>query len=275
MAAHPVRCTLDRGRRWRLRRCAAVRHRVARNHADRGTTLTELLVVMLIMGIVTAATAALTIGFQRTNAQNVSRQDQIDTARTAVEAMSKTIRTAVKPVQISSSCGGCTQDAFVAAGDFTVQFYANLNNQGNVVGPSRVSYAVSTSGATAGQLIESIQVPDSVVLIGAAGYVYCPATAVGATAACKARLKTRPVGFGILTPAGGPIFKYYDIQGNRMSPASGASLTALQLAHVLAIEIVVQAKSQNATTTGAPTTYIQRVMLPNAQAVIRQGEDAP
>jgi hypothetical protein len=44
---------------------------------------------------------------------------------------------------------------------------------------------------------------------------------------------------------------------------------------VLAIEIVVQARSTGGTTTGVPTTYIQRVMLPNAQAVIRQGEDSP
>jgi prepilin-type N-terminal cleavage/methylation domain-containing protein len=250
------------------------RLRVVRQHRDRGTSLTELLVVMLIMGIVTGATAALTIGFQRTNAQNVSRQDQIDTARTAVEAMSKTIRTAVKPVQINSSCGGCTQDAFVAGGDFSVQFYANLDNQGNLVGPSRVTYAVSPSGATAGQLIESIQVPDSNVTFGTAGYVYCPATAVGATALCKARLKTRPVGFGILTTAGSPIFKYYDVSGARMTPATGGSITPTQLGHVLAIEIVIQAQSRNATT-AVPTTYIQRVMLPNAQAVIRQGEDAP
>ena len=47
---------------------------------DRGSSLTELLVVMLILGLVVATTAALTIGFQRTNAQNIARQDQVDMA---------------------------------------------------------------------------------------------------------------------------------------------------------------------------------------------------
>jgi hypothetical protein len=85
---------------------------------------------------------------------------------------------------------------------------------------------------------------------------------------------TLPVGFGILTPAGEPIFKYYDNAGARMTPASGASLTAAQLAKVLSVELVVQAKSLTVTTVPA-TTYIQRVMLPNAEAVIRQQKDTP
>jgi prepilin-type N-terminal cleavage/methylation domain-containing protein len=250
-----------------------VRARSARGGKDRGTTLTELLVVMLIMGVVAAATTALTIGFQRTNAEGVARQDQIDTARTAVEAITKTIRTAVKPVQISAGCGGCTQDAFVTGSDFSVQFYANLNNQKNVVGPSRVRYAVSTAGATIGQLVETIQIPDPGGPV-ALGYSYCDALLVTATTDCKGRLSTRPVGFGILTPAGDPIFKYYDSLGVRMTPPSGASLTPGDLAKVLSVEIVVQAKSLTVTTVPA-TTYIQRVMLPNAEAVIRQQKDTP
>jgi hypothetical protein len=160
----------------------------------------------------------------------------------------------------------------MAGGDFGVQFYGNLNNAGNSVGPSRVAYAVSTSGATTGQLVETIQTPDSYDLT--AGYHYCDATAVGATALCKATLSTHPVGFGILTTAGSPIFKYYDGAGTRLMPGTGGSLSATDLSNVLSVEIVVRAQSTNATKP-APTTYVQRVMLPNAQAVIQQKKALP
>jgi hypothetical protein len=230
---------------------------------------------MLIMGIITSALATLTIGFQRTNAQNITRQDQIDAARTGVERISKTVRTAVKPSQLSTTCtlSFCTEDAFMRAENFAVQFYANLNNDKNMIGPSRVSYAVATSGATAGQLVEKVQRPDSNIPTSA-GYVYCDATAGAATADCKARLTTRVISRGIQTPTATPLFKYYDTAGVRLIPdAATGTLAADQLEKVLSIELVVAVQSANGQ--AAPTTYIQRVTLPNSQAVIRQGTETP
>ena len=230
---------------------------------------------MLIMGIITSALATLTIGFQRTNAQNITRQDQIDAARTGVERISKTVRTAVKPSQLSTTCtlSFCTEDAFMRAEDFAVQFYANLNNDKNMIGPSRVSYTVAASGATAGQLVEKVQRPDSNIPTSA-GYVYCDATASAATADCKARLTTRVISRGIQTPTATPLFKYYDTAGVRLIPdAATGTLAADQLEKVLSIELVVAVRSANGQ--AAPTTYIQRVTLPNSQAVIRQGTETP
>jgi prepilin-type N-terminal cleavage/methylation domain-containing protein len=249
--------------------------RALREQNERGSSLTELLVVMLIMGIITAAVASLTIGFQRTNAQNITRQDQIDAARTAVERVSKTVRTAVKPSQLATTCAlaFCTEDAFMRAEDFSVQFYANLNNDKNLIGPSRVSYAVATSGATAGQLVEKVQRPDSNVPTST-GYAYCDAEAAAASADCKGRLSTRVITRGIQTPATTPLFKYYDTTGARLTTAAATgTLTADQLEKVLSIELTVAVQSANAQ--AAPTTYIQRVTLPNSQAVIRQGSETP
>jgi len=255
-------------RRWlRPRTGGAVR--------DGGFSLVELMVTMFIMGIVVAATVSLTIGFQRTNASNISRQEQIDTARSAVEAISKTVRTAIKPAQLTSSCAGfCVVDAFFQGTDFSVQFYANLNNSRNRIGPSRVTYTLVKTGPTAGQIIETIQRPDPDGP-GPSGYVYCNATSGSATADCKARFATRPVAFGAIAATGAPVFKYYDANGDQMSPAvSGGSLTVPQLGSVLSIEIIVTVRSKNAVQ-AATTTYVQRVTLPNAQAVIREGKDAP
>lgn len=239
---------------------------------ERGTTLAELMVVMLILGIVAAATAALTIGFQRTNAQNVSRQDQIDVARTAVERMSKTIRTAVKPSQLTSGCTGCTADAFVQAGAYSVQFYANLDNPGNSVGPSRISYTVATSGTDAGALIEKVQRPDSNVPTST-GYVYCDATAAGASADCLSRLTTQRLAVGVITSGANPLFTYYDLNGSPLTPAVGGSLVVTDLEKLLSIEIDVNVQTPNATR-AEPTEYVQRVTLPNSQAVLRPGQGA-
>lgn len=241
---------------------------------DAGSTLTELLVTMMVLGMVLAATVTLTIGFARTNAQNISRQDQIDTARVAVESMTKTLRTAVVPSQLSAACtGACVDlDAFLLGQDGAVQFYANVNNPGNAVGPSRVSYAIVTESAGVGRLVEKIQVPDSNVASGT-GYAYCNAEAAGATTACKARLTTRTLAKGIQLGTGIAAFSYYDSSGTRMSPVStGGSLSADALGKVLAVELVVTVQQQNATRAD-PTTYIQRITLPNSQAVMRQNEE--
>lgn len=244
-----------------------------RRPRDAGTSLTELLIAMSLFSVVLIAVTTLSIGFMRTNQQNINRQTQIDTARTATEAMGKTLRTAVMPSQLTASCaGGCTTDAFVVGQDFSVQFYANLNNAGNSVGPSRVTYSVTTAGGVS-SLVEKIQVPDSNVA-GATGYVYCDAEAVGASATCKSRLKTRTLAVGVQTAT--PIFTYYSPTSTTpLSPAaSGGSLSATDLGNVLAIELHVTVKSQGAVSTN-PTTYIQRITLPNAQAVLPQEGATP
>lgn len=247
-----------------------LRVRLARD--DRGTSLTEMLITMLVFSVVIMATAALSIGFARTNAQNISRQDQIDSGRVAAEAMSKSLRTAVMPNQLALTCAGCTQDAFVIGQDYAVQFYANIDNTGNLVGPSRVTYTIATTGANAGKLIEKIQVPDSATP-SPTGYVYCDAEVTGAAASCKARLKTRTIAVGVQTATGTPVFSYYDWSGTRLNPsANGGSLPLTSLGRVLSIELVVSVQAPNATK-ARPTTYIQRLTLPNAQAVMMQQQE--
>lgn len=242
--------------------------------SDEGMTLTELALVMLILGIIVAATASLSIGFMRTNAANVSRQDQIDIARSSVERMSQTIRTAVKPSQLISAfactttCGSI--DAFMQGQDMSVAFYANIDNPNNTVGPSRVSYTVGTSGADAGVLIETVQIPDpEYTQPQPDGYYYCAATDPLATTACKSTLTVRRLADGVLSTQ--PIFTYYGPDGLQLSPET-TGLTADELNRVLAIQIVLTVQSTNVTKP-QPTTYIQRITLPNAQAVLQQGKD--
>lgn len=237
---------------------------------DSGTTLTEMLVVMLIFGIVVAATASVTISMTRTNGQNIARQDLVDQARTAVERMSKTARTAIKPSQLFTQ--GCNTacadaDAFLQGTATSMQFYANLDNAGNVVGPSRITYTIEASGAGAGVLVEKVQRPDPG---GTNGYTYCNPDAAGATALCKSRQTVRRLVAGVDT-SGPAVFQYFKGDGAKLTPsASGLSPTDLE--KVLGIEITLTVRSAS-TTAPQPVTYIQHVTLPNAQAVMQTGKD--
>lgn len=245
---------------------------------QRGSSLAELLVTMMILSVVIIATATLTIGFQRTNGQNITRQQQVDVARSASERLSKVVRTAVKPSQlidcVTSACDDIT--AFISASGSGMQFYANLDNGGNSIGASKVSYAVATTGADAGVLIEKIQIPDHDAagkpVLTSTGYTYCNAELASAPASCKANLKVRRVATGVITSPT-PLFSYFDDLGQPMPVAPGAALTVDQISKVLAIELNVKVELKTASAV-KPTTYIQRVLLPNSQAVLRPGDES-
>lgn len=260
----------------------AIRTRLARGR-DQGMTITEMAVVMLILGIIVAATATLAIGFTRTNAENISRQDQIDTARSTVERLTATIRTAVKPSLLAAGCSEACDavDAFMQGKDLSMQFYANLDNPGNATGPSRVTYTVGVSGADAGVLVEKVQTADDqnpatpTVDPGPDGYVYCNPDAGVPSQACLNHLSTRRLAEGVLTDGShGPVFRYFGPGGVRLSPNATTGLSTDDLARVLTIEIDLTVQSTNVTK-AEPTTYIQRVTLPNSLAVLPQGTETP
>lgn len=246
-----------------------LRRRVAGTGPDAGTSLTELAITMMIMGVVIAATAMLVIGAQRTNTQTMNRVDQIQEARNGVERMSRTLRASVMPSQLLSSCAGCTEDAFIEGAAYEVQFYSNIDNPGNTVGPSRVTYEITETAPGVGDLVQTVQVPNSPVPT-ATGYAYCnPVT--DTSAACQARVTRQVVARDVLVDASRPMFTYYDLNGAQLVPSAG-TLTADQLRLVLAIEVRIEVQKQ-ASSQALPTEYIQRIMLPNAQAIIRAGEE--
>ncbi|WP_028048421.1 PilW family protein [Cellulomonas sp. URHD0024] len=253
----------------------------ARRDLDReaGTTLAEMLVTMMITGILLAAIATMTIGFTRSTGQITARQDQVDAGRTASERVTKLIRSAVRPSQLItcadlSICAAT--DAFISATPTTMSFYSNLNNANNATGPSRVTYTVATTGPDAGVLIEKIQVPDSPLPSSDTGYAYCNAEDSAASTACKLRLKTRRLTTGVVTDVDHTLFRYYSNEalptGDSKQLGVGTPLTGPEIDNLLSVEVsaTVQVASP---THPKPTTYIQRVLLPNSQAVLRPGTE--
>lgn len=256
------------------------RRLAAARRGDAGTTLTELLVTLMITGVLVAAVATMAIGFTRTTGEVTARQNQVDMARVASERMTKLIRTAVRPSQLitcatASACAAT--DAFITATPTTMTFYANLNNPNNSVGPSRVTYTVATTGPDANVLIEKVQVPDPVAPSTSTGYAYCPAETAGASPACKARLKVTRLATGVVVDSTHTLFAYYSNDASAVTGASvqvgvGVPLTAEEIDKLLSVEVSTTVRSTSATKP-KPTTYIQRVLLPNSQAVLRPGTE--
>jgi len=256
------------------------RRLAAARRGDAGTTLTELLVTLMITGVLVAAVATMAIGFTRTTGEVTARQNQVDAARMASERMTKLIRTAVRPSQLITCATGSTcaaTDAFITATPTTMKFYANLNNPNNTVGPSQVTYTVATTGPDAFVLIEKVQIPDTATPSSSTGYSFCAAEVTGASAACKARLKVTRLATGVVIDATHSLFTYYS---NDPSAATGGSaqvgigvpLTPEEIDKLLSVEVSTTVRSASATKP-KPTTYIQRVLLPNSQAVLRPGTE--
>ena len=245
-----------------------------RRPRDAGITLAELLVTMMIMSFIVMATAALVIGTQNASQQNVNRLDQIQEARNGTERMSQTLRTAVMPSQLLGGCLGCVGDAFVQGKRFEVQFYGNFENPNNSIGPSRITYTVADPDADGvGELVQTIQKPDSPYPT-ATGYQYCnPDPAANPSAECLSNVRRSIVARDVLVDPSKPLLRYFDQHGNEMHPGSG-SLDGDQLSRVLSVEIHLRVQGQQGANTQAKeTSYIQRIMLPNAQAVIRQSQE--
>ncbi len=97
--------------------------------------------------------------------------------------------------------------------------------------------------------------------------MYCDPLAPTATTECKSHYQTRRLAAGVVT--GTPVFAYYDRDGNPLTVAAGG-LTADELSGVLAVQISLTVQSTTVTK-ARPTTYVQRITLPNAQAVLRPG----
>ena len=226
---------------------------------DAGFSLSELLVTMFIVGLVLSATATLTIGLLRSNAENISRTDQVDSARVAVESMAKTLRTSVMQSQLGAS--GTTADAFIQGDNYAVAFYANIDNPNNSIGPSKVTYRIDATGTGVGDLYQTVQKPDSPTP-SPTGYLYTN----------TANIVERLVARDLRTDGARPMFSYYDGSSDTPLSTGTSGLSSADLANVLAIELSVTVQADSGIT-AKPTTYVQRMLLPNAEAVIRQGEE--
>ena len=145
------------------RRIAAARK------GESGVTLVEMSVTVLVLSMLVGALVMMVTASQRVSGGVKERMDQTNAATIGMERISRNLRTAVLQSQLTTACvlTACTDSAFLVGSPTSVQFYADVDNPKNSVGPSRVTYSV-----VGGVLSETVQKPDSPTP-DAAGYHYC------------------------------------------------------------------------------------------------------
>lgn len=221
-----------------------------------GFTLIEMMVVLaMLAGFVGMVTSGLIMGF-RTLAENAYRQDATAQSKTAVESMSRTLRTAITPSQLKGTCDTCENAAFITGDSSSVTFYANVDNdavtqQSGMTnsGPSKVHYALRS-----GVLTESITRPR---LHAASDYNYdwCEH---GGTCPVRTRVVANNV-----QQEGTPLFTYYDRVGATLPVPLEAQVTRLRA--VDSVDLTLKIRTSDRVTTA---TTPMRVTLPNADSLI-------
>ena len=235
-----------------------LRHRIAAtSRGDEGVTMSELTVTTLVMGVVTIAITGMVVSSMRIESGVKERLDQSNAATIAMQRMSRNLRTAVLQNQLASICNNtCFDSAFLLGGATSVQFYADVDNPKNSIGPSRVTYTVAN-----GILTETVQKPDSPVP-DVTGYHYCTAGSNG----CAIRSEVLATGVQTTTA----VFTYYTAAAPNvgMTLGTGGVLSAAQLKTVDSIDITLNILQPGGSNV-AGATMVQRVALPNADSVVR------
>lgn len=210
-----------------------------------GMTLIELTVTVTLISTVVAIVAGGMVTATHLLGQNRLRLTEVSENKVAIEAMAKTLRTAVEPRLLGSNSDAA---AFIKGDNRSVVFYAALSSlveptsaAQNRHGPVRVTYTV-----TGGELVETYQLPD----LHAADdhdYTYCTAGSAG----CEVR--TRTLAHNVVS---GAVFTYYGESQNQLSvPLSSDGLEAVD-----SIDIVLTSQ----TGSDESSTVVTRVSLINA-----------
>lgn len=230
-----------------------------RRRGEDGTTLAELLVVITLFGIIGAIVSSVVISTQRQSTAIRMRIGDVQQARIGMDAMSRTLRTAVQPAQLQVGCTTCTgtiatSTAVRSASVTSVQVFANT---GATTGPVLTTFTVAYDSTTqTGQLTQTIQPPDT----GSAPNFAYTACTIGATGCTITR---RTLIRGITWPLTTAAFTYRTNAATALAIGSTGVLTPSQLIAVDSIEISLPVREPNRLNT-APVTITSRVALSNA-----------
>jgi type II secretory pathway pseudopilin PulG len=208
--------------------------------SESGTTLVEMTISMLILGIVLASAFQAFTSYQRVISATDIRLQNLDEGRVLMDVTSKDLRTAAMLTAGSSP--------FLLADIDHVIYYANLNSTG---GPKKVEIYIDRTNPTAPVLIEKVTNPDP----GSS-----PPTYNGQPPA------VRYVGRYVANASSSPVFTFYDAAGVALPvPMSGSNANLLAIRSVGINLAIRQSNGANV----PATTLINRVSLPNVYYNIR------
>jgi prepilin-type N-terminal cleavage/methylation domain-containing protein len=207
--------------------------RHARRGDDRGITLTEMIVAMAVFGIVMIGVGALTVGIQRSDRAAWDRVDDTEEGRYALQQLSRTLGRAVVPTTL----GGRERSAFAEIEPDAMALYANLDNPGNTVGPSRVEHTLVD-----GVLTQTVRRP-----VAGTRDTYC---ADGDDSpGCAGRVVVQVLARSVLADDAQPLFTYLDDGGDPTDQA-----------HLVRAVRVALAVQQDPDADGEPVRFVDRIV---------------
>lgn len=236
-----------------------------RRRLDEGMTLVEVLVATALSTVLVIALGSFAVVVLRTMDAAEARTDNINAGQSGMAAVTKVIRTAVRPDQLNDNgCTGCEETAIVTASGTQVRFYANLDNTGG--GPSLVTLeAVADPDHAGTSLLRQTVVPPRTATDGS--YSFCT---VG-TSGCDYTRRVVVRGLPRLTDTPPVVFSYFGFDG--VALGSG-SLPADDLIRVASVDVTLTVQLRPGQQRTPSQTLIQRVSLPNADAsVLNDQED--
>ena len=221
---------------------------------DEGFSLPEILVAMGLFSLLTLLLCTTSILGMRVANGMQNRLDNATQGQSSIDAVSKVLRTAILPDQLTDvSCVSCADTAILQATRTQVSFYANLNNNG--IGPSLVTLQIvrdTFASQTSGALVQTMQPPTG---LGAGKYTFCNPTT---DPTCV--VQTRVLARGLAWPAT-DIFGYYDFNG---APITTSTLSDSDLASVASVEVAVTVQTVRGQSQYPSSTVVKRVRLPNS-----------
>lgn len=225
-----------------------------RRTADDGGSLPELLVAMGLFTLLTLVITVTSVLGYRVAANLANRTDNATQGQIASDAVSKVLRTAILPDQLTEvSCVDCADTAIVQATRTQVSFYANLGAT-SVVGPSLVTLRVvqdTRAAQTSGQLVQTLQPPTD---LGGGKYTFCNPAVAGCA------VQTRVLARGLAWPAVN-FLAYYNFAGSEIT---STTFSTADLASVASVEVTLGIQVVKGQARYPSTTVIKRVRLPNS-----------
>ena len=203
---------------------------------DRGFTMAELLVTMMLMSIISAVVLSTVVIVGRNVVRDQAKGDSLDIARVGMNRVSKAVRAGTEvPVNGSSNL-----PAFAEIGPETLTVYASLGSA-----PTKTQYTIDAQR----QLIETQWAADT---SNAPYYTFATTPRVTEIAS--------------QIPASSGLFKFYDANGALVSPQTTTDPTVLSLVRSVEINLMV---NSNPTQNVPPVSINSTVVLPNLGVVKR------
>ncbi len=207
------------------------RLRRIRRDGDRGLTLAELMVTMVLMGVVGTIMVSTVVSVTSTVTKTQARADSLDIARTGMARLTKNIRAGMAIQQ----AGAADLPPFAEIGPNKLTVYASL---GDV--PTKITYSVNANR----ELIEQW---------------YTGNAASGPYWTFNATPRTTVIARQIPSTAGA-LFTFYDYNGALLT--NQTSTAAADLGQVRSVKIALTVDVDPARA-GGPVTVSSSVVLPN------------